>query len=318
MGRVAGLAEGRCAHIELIHCSSDPESLDGVILHDIKAAIADGTAPHAIEPKYPGAFEQTIDLSSCWDEHRLFEARREIMTLAAKIDRCREHCCRFLGAAASLLADTCRIAREATDEAKAVKAAGRIARAEFKSGPARPGRESVRFLSCVTDRGPLLFGETASALCDRVYLIEDVHGASSRLLLNALRAEALAAGFDVISCYCPLAPFEKLEHLFVPALSLGFLTANEFHQPQVEPFKIVRARRFTDADRLRGSRGRLTFNRKAAAQMVDSAARLCADQKALHDRLEAVYADATDYRKVEEACGRTLTRFERLLAEAGL
>ena len=63
MGRVAQLAQGRCGRIELIHCSSDADSLDGVILHDLKAAIADGTAPHAIEPRFPGAFEQLVDLS---------------------------------------------------------------------------------------------------------------------------------------------------------------------------------------------------------------------------------------------------------------
>ena len=33
-------------HIELIHCSSDVDSLDGVILPEIKTSIADGTSPH--------------------------------------------------------------------------------------------------------------------------------------------------------------------------------------------------------------------------------------------------------------------------------
>jgi len=31
---------------EMIHCSSDPESLDGVIFPEKKICIADGTAPH--------------------------------------------------------------------------------------------------------------------------------------------------------------------------------------------------------------------------------------------------------------------------------
>ena len=32
--------------VELIHCSSDVNSLDGVIAKDIKTSIADGTSPH--------------------------------------------------------------------------------------------------------------------------------------------------------------------------------------------------------------------------------------------------------------------------------
>lgn len=47
MKRIAAEAGARCEHVELIHCSSDVDSLDGVILHDIKTSIADGTAPHA-------------------------------------------------------------------------------------------------------------------------------------------------------------------------------------------------------------------------------------------------------------------------------
>ena len=50
MKRVAAAAEGRCEQIELIHCSSDADSLDGVILHDVKTSIADGTSPHAGVP----------------------------------------------------------------------------------------------------------------------------------------------------------------------------------------------------------------------------------------------------------------------------
>lgn len=46
MKRVAAEAGSRCKRVELIHCSSDVDSLDGVILHDVKTSIADGTSPH--------------------------------------------------------------------------------------------------------------------------------------------------------------------------------------------------------------------------------------------------------------------------------
>ena len=44
--KVAEHTAGRCGQIELIHCSSDVDSLDGVILPEIKTSIADGTSPH--------------------------------------------------------------------------------------------------------------------------------------------------------------------------------------------------------------------------------------------------------------------------------
>ena len=33
--------------VEMIHCSSDADSLDGVIVPELKTSIADGTPPHA-------------------------------------------------------------------------------------------------------------------------------------------------------------------------------------------------------------------------------------------------------------------------------
>ncbi|MEM1485813.1 hypothetical protein V6615_13220 [Oscillospiraceae bacterium PP1C4] len=268
-----------------------------------------------IEPKYPGAFEQLIDLSSCWDEHKMFESREAIMALSLKISRCHEHCCRFLGAASSLIGDTYRIALDATLISKVAKAANRIALSEFKGGPGGTGHESVRFLSAVTNQGMTMFSETAKTLCDRIYLIDDVYGAASRLLLTSLRSQALESGWDIISCYCPLSPFEKLEHLFIPALRIGFMTQNDHMSPAVEPYKVIRARRFTDTEALKKSRKRISFNKKAAAQMLDSAARLLAEAKSTHDKLEEYYIAAMDFAKVDAVCDKTLARYEHILSK---
>lgn len=46
MKRIAAEKGERCQRVEMIHCSSDVDSLDGVILPDIKTAIGDGTSPH--------------------------------------------------------------------------------------------------------------------------------------------------------------------------------------------------------------------------------------------------------------------------------
>lgn len=298
MKRIAENVQEYCPLVEIIHCSSDVDSLDGVIVPAIKTSIADGTSPHVVEPKYPGAFEQTVDLSICWNEHLLFEDRQEIMILAQRISRCHEHCCRFLAAAGSLLGDNWRIALDATEIPKLQKAAARIAAAEFK-GCHGHGQESIRFLSAITNKGPVMFHETAKTLCDRIYLIEDSYGASSRLILNALRSKALEAGLDIISCYCPLSPFEKLEHLFIPSLRLGFMTSNDFHHPDIVPYKVVRSRRFTDEETIRKSRRRLNFNRKAAHQLLNEAASLLAEAYSLHNELEAYYISAMDFSLVD-------------------
>ncbi len=42
---------------ELWRCSGDGKSLDGVILPALSMAVIDGTAPHTVDPVYPGAVE---------------------------------------------------------------------------------------------------------------------------------------------------------------------------------------------------------------------------------------------------------------------
>lgn len=47
MKKIKEAIGGGHGDIELIHCSSDVDSLDGVIASGLKFSIADGTAPHA-------------------------------------------------------------------------------------------------------------------------------------------------------------------------------------------------------------------------------------------------------------------------------
>lgn len=67
MRRVAQQAAQAGETVEYILCSADPDSLDGVVLPRLGAALVDGTAPHVVEPKYPGAVEQYVNLGNCYD-----------------------------------------------------------------------------------------------------------------------------------------------------------------------------------------------------------------------------------------------------------
>jgi hypothetical protein len=202
-----------------------------------------------------------------------------------------------LAAASSLVGDTYRLALEAVNTAKLSAYCTRLCEREFKALPGGRGHESVRFLTAVTNKGNFAFTQTAKSLSDRVYLIKDEYGAASRLILNRVRSAALAAGYDVITCYCPLSPYEKVEHVFVPRLSLGFMTSNRFHDfnESIDAYRYINSQRFSDQQKLKAARRRITFNRKAAAQMLAQSSALLADAKKLHDEMESYYIAATDF-----------------------
>ncbi|WP_430871687.1 hypothetical protein, partial [Escherichia coli] len=52
--------------VQFLHCSSDNKSIDGVLIPKLNAGIVDGTAPHVIEPKAPGAVEEYVNLGEAW------------------------------------------------------------------------------------------------------------------------------------------------------------------------------------------------------------------------------------------------------------
>ena len=171
--QVAKAASEFTDNIEFLHCSSDPHSLDGVIISDYKISLFDATSPHVVEPKYPGAFESVINLCDCWDEDALQQNRDEVVALFAANQGCHARCSKFLAASGSLLNDTYHIALECTNIPKLSRYVTRLISRELKAKAAGTGQEKVRFLSAVTVGGLMMFTDTAKAYCDRVYVIDD-------------------------------------------------------------------------------------------------------------------------------------------------
>ena len=73
-------------YTEAIYCSSDPTSLDGVIIkkNNNKIALLDGTSPHERDAIIPGAIDEIINLGDGFNKLELIRQREEILNLAEK------------------------------------------------------------------------------------------------------------------------------------------------------------------------------------------------------------------------------------------
>ena len=85
---VAKRAEGAGYFVEYIYCSSDPTSLDGIVVPELRLAIIDGTPPHAYEPRLPGAVENIVNLGDLWNSAVLSGSRKIIENLNVKKRNC--------------------------------------------------------------------------------------------------------------------------------------------------------------------------------------------------------------------------------------
>jgi hypothetical protein len=74
----AMLEEGH--NVDFMHCSSDNNSLDGIVLRDKKIALIDGTSPHIVDPINPGAVDSIIHLGDYWDEDGIRKNRDALIS----------------------------------------------------------------------------------------------------------------------------------------------------------------------------------------------------------------------------------------------
>jgi len=297
MRQVALAAEEADMEVEYVLCSGDPDSLDAVVLAQQGVALVDGTAPHVVEPKYPGIVERYVNLGECYDTAALPPLRPSVTNCMAGYKDCYRRAYRCLDAAAQIMSDMrAALLCPELEQRMQKRAAGILSREVRRRKASTPGQVTQRFLSAVTHKGELTLFETAQAQCGRIYELSDSYGLAHTMLIHLL-AGITAAGYDVVACPCPMCP-ERLEHLLVPRLSLAFLTSSPAAPFPGRPHRRIRLDAMVDTDLLRRSRPRLRFSKKVAASLIEEAVSSLAQAKAMHDELEAIYNPHVDFDQV--------------------
>ena len=262
-----------------------------------RRAIVDATAPHTIEPDAPGADEVVLSLYHTIQADALRPHAEEVKALIARNAALRARAARYVASAGSLLLDSRRAEACSANFEKVRRYVKRLC---TRLLPRTEGTasEELRLLSAITPKGMVFYRGTVEALADRYVVFRDDYGAVSRLLLELIRAEALARGYHIITCPCAMHPEDQIDHIFIPALRLAFLTDNLWHPIQLPGVQAVRCTRFVDRENLSGFRARLRFNDRAASELIDQAVALMAQAKNCHDELETYYRAAVDFDQV--------------------
>ena len=88
MREASSIAESLGYDIEHIHCSSDPKSLDGIVIGKGKYALFDATMPHNSDPLYPMLNGEIVDLANFLDKSVLSKHRQDIIYLVRSKKDC--------------------------------------------------------------------------------------------------------------------------------------------------------------------------------------------------------------------------------------
>lgn len=218
MKQVAAQALQLGLDTELIPCTSDPDSLDGVVIPAAGYAIVDGTAPHVVEPELCGCREAYLDLGRGYNLAAMSAGGAILQEIQAAGRACYPAATAALRAAAEIDA---LIEREYKPELTEALAAS-LAAKELPP-QCRQGTQRCCFLAGHTPKGVLFFEETVRQLCHTVYALRGGRHEIGAFLQH-LTTLAIARGWDVILGDSPHLPGACAEQLLIPARGIAFVS----------------------------------------------------------------------------------------------
>ncbi|OMC98999.1 PRK06851 family protein [Paenibacillus sp. FSL R5-0636] len=288
--------------IWLIHAASDNDSLDGVVIPELKVGIIDGTAPRVIKPELPEEAIVHVNLEQAVDTLQLSQRCVEIDSLVDQYTE--EHELAYSGFAEAL-----RI----HDEWEAIY----IATMNFQAADElnqeyiqllygdqnfeKVSRVDHRFLGAATPKGAVDFVPNLTAGLKR-YLVKGRAGSGKSTLLKKLAAEGIKRGVNVEIYHCGFDP-NSLDMIIVRELGFAIFDSTAPHEyfPDRATDEIVDMysrciQPGTDeafAEAIAGIKERYSSTMKRSIQHLT-------DAKVFLDELKTIYAAATDFDHVDQ------------------
>lgn len=299
-------------HLEYMHCASDPDSLDCLVIPALGVALIDGTAPHVTDPVYPAAVDEIINLGEYWNAEAIRQNHDEIIRINADIKRQYKHAYQYLAAAKCLMDDILETLESATDKAGPLLQAQRIIDSELEkvAVTGRLGKTRRLFASAITPSGVVNHLESLANSADKVYSIRSLWGVGVNEMLKKVTDEAIFRGLDVELYYSPLTPETRIEHVLIPELKLAFISEKDGFELKGRRQTILDLTQYTDPALTEPQKDATEFNSKTFDTLLGEALKALAQTKKLHDELEGHYIPHMDFERVqqkeEEICEQIL------------
>ena len=306
---------GRCAEAHgyattYYCCSSDPTSLDGLLVQkagEPTLGFVDGTAPHIWEPTLPGVKEEMINLGIFWKGHLLQTKKEEIKALDHQKETCYTltyhdlAACGEAIAAADLLITPC-IKAEKLNGLACRLAKGLAAGKIFTEHTAHT--QGVGMKGCVRFD---TYEQLAAQRGGEIICIDACYGLGHRLL-SRIYERAKEKGAHVMVSHDPVM-HQKIDGLYDMNSHTCFLVGLS---DCPHPHRRVSLHRYLDADAFRSVRGEVRHRLKLAEDMKNCACESMKKAGAYHFALENIYAAAMDF-KAKDQFDKALCR--RLFGE---
>jgi chloramphenicol 3-O-phosphotransferase len=315
--------------VEFHCCSSDNNSIDGIYIPTIKVAMIDGTAPHIVDPKNPGAVDTIVHLGDYWDEEKMKLNKAEIIATNKSIGQHFKRAYHYLAAAqiyrdaeecyyvdegaldiAGLNALAKTIIKEALGEAGNGAGAGARRGAGTKAGAASgntarnliasPANVRHLFASAISPNGLVNHLDTIFGEVEKKILLNGDPGTGKGTVMKKLVDEAASRNISMEVYHCALNP-EVIEHVLFPDLKVGVLTSTKPHFTRSATKDIVfDTAGYVDASRVIPYHEDMALARDNYNAAIEHGVSFIRRAKILHDKLEEYYVPNMDFKAVNK------------------
>ena len=284
MKRFAERARQKGYSVKYFHCSSDPDSLDGIIINELSIGMLDGTSPHIRDPRYPGAVENIINLGEFWNEEKLKANKNSIKLLSEEKSVYYSRAVSMLGIYNSIGNEEDKIISRVFNRQKAYDMFCRL----FKSAKQELNPKILPFVY----ESPGMKGiYTSTFPADtKIYKIPPYY--SAEFILTDIADEVLCKlGISHSYSFSPFRK-ERFNSIYIPSLKSSVCVGD--HPQESCDTKLINPKRFIDKGGYAVIKKELRDLSKYASPFLENALYCFNRMKKIHFDLEDIYLSSMD------------------------
>lgn len=282
--------------VENILCSSDPSSLDGVIIKEKAVCVFDGTAPHAHDVNVPGIDSEIVNLGIFWNKKKLRKEKDAIISITEDKSQNYKKAYECLASSFECEKVINGIAADAYDKEKAEAYAHRLAE-KYKSKVI--GEKRTRLIGGVGMQGEVTLNSFDTELN---YKIKPSYNAEY-FILEAISTAFSKGHHNMYVSYRYLDP-TRINGILLPDEKISFTIGHA----KGEGERQINTDRFIDLQIIRENKNKLTFAKKCIKELDRLRDEYFVKVSEAHFKLEEYYKSAMNFNALNKESEKLIAK----------
>jgi hypothetical protein len=288
-------------NVEHHHCSSDPDSLDAVVIPSLKVALLDATAPHIVDPKFPGVVDEIVNLGEHWNQDKLRISKAAIIEATKENSRLFQKAYGYLKASGKLYEAYEQTVLKCFSNDIVPTLSSQIIEKINSRLPTRKsmGHQRDLFAFSITPKGIIDFRSSVLETVKVKIRIKEDRFSTSETLMNHLKDDLLQRGLDII---CLHSPFKvgKILDIVIDEIDVVISVENDYYKHNHDNDFDVDLTKLVLIKTKETIQNEINDDINHFDELLQCSINYIKKAKENHDTLERFYVEAMDFSKHDE------------------